>query len=109
MTIQTRLTLSSVLVMTAIIAIISVLDLGNQVQSQFAATLKRAQLLERVASDMVRDTLNRDLAQPWRGSLLDSKTLQKDLTDIMSTPSAVLEIAVCDTQGEILLDSVPLD
>ena len=106
MTIQTRLTLSSVLVMTAIIAIISALDLGNQVESQFAATLDRAELLKRVASDMVRDTLNRDRAQPWRKSLLD-KTLQKDLIDIMSTTNAVLEIAVCDTHNEILLDSDP--
>jgi signal transduction histidine kinase len=106
MTIQTRLTLSSVLVMTAIIAIISALNLRNQVVSQFASTLERAQLLMRVASDMVRDTLNRDRAQPWRQSLLD-KTLQKDLTDIMSTTSAVLEIAVCDTHDEILVDSDP--
>ena len=106
MTIQTRLTLSSVLVMTAIIAIISALDLGNQVEAQFAATLERAQLLKVMASDMVRDTLNRDRAQPWRQSLLE-KTLQKNLTDIMSTTSAVLEIAVCDTHDEILLDSDP--
>jgi len=92
--------------MTAIIAIISALDLGNQVESQFAATLDRADLLKRVASKMVRDTLNRDLVHPWRQSLIET-TLQKDLTDIMSTTNAVLEIAVCDTQGKILLDSDP--
>jgi signal transduction histidine kinase len=107
MTIQTRLTLSSVLVMTAIIAIISALDLGNQVESQFAATLKRAQLLETVALNMVQDTLNRDrLHNPWRVSLQEP-TLQKDLTAIMSTTNAVWEIAVCDTEGNILLDSEP--
>ncbi len=93
--------------MTAIIAIISALDLGNQVESQFAATLDRAELLKVVASNMVRDTLNRDLVHPWRQSLLHDGTLQKDLTDIMSTTTAVMEIAVCDMQGEILLDSVP--
>ena len=54
MTIQTRLTLSSVLVMTAIIAIISAFDLANQVESQFTATLERAELLERVASLLER-------------------------------------------------------
>jgi signal transduction histidine kinase len=106
MTIQTRLTLSSVLVMTAIIAIISALDLGNQVDSQFRATLDRAKLLEVVATNMVRETLNRDRVHPWRQSLQDP-TLQKDLTDIMSTTNAVMEIAVCDTQGKILLDSLP--
>jgi len=107
MTIQTRLTLSSVLVMTAIIAIISALDLGNQVDSQFAATLKRAQLMETVALNMVQDTLNRDrLHNPWRVSLQEP-TLQKDLTAIMSTTNAVWEIAVCDTEGNILLDSEP--
>src|ERR1700689_3599723 len=102
MTIQTRLTLSSVLVMTAIIAIISALDLANQVGSQFAATLERAELLERVASNMVQDTLNRDLVHPWRQSLLEP-TLQKDLTAIMSTTNPVLEIAVCDIEDKILL------
>jgi signal transduction histidine kinase len=94
--------------MTAIIAIISVLDLGNQLDSEFAATLKRAQLLERAASNMVQGTLNRErLHSPWRTSLLLDKTLQKDLTDIMSTTNAVWEIAVCDIEGNILLDSEP--
>jgi hypothetical protein len=92
--------------MTAIIAIISGLDLGYQVQAQFGATLERAELLERVASNMVQDTLNRDRVHPWRQSLLDP-TLQKDLTAIMSTTNPVLEIAVCDTQDKILLDSDP--
>lgn len=106
MTLQTRLTLYSVLVMTAIIAIISVLDLGNQVETQFSATFERAQLLERMATIMVRDTLNRNRSQPWRQSLLD-KSLKADLQDIMSTSSAVLEIAVCDTDNKIILDSNP--
>jgi hypothetical protein len=35
MSTQTRLTLSSVLVMTAIVAIISILDLGYQMEAQY--------------------------------------------------------------------------
>ena len=54
MSTQTRLTLSSVLVMTAIVAIISILDLGYQMDAQFEATLEHAELLKRMASERGR-------------------------------------------------------
>ncbi|MFN7994602.1 MAG: ATP-binding protein [Bryobacteraceae bacterium] len=107
MTIQARLTLSSVLVMTTIIVIISVMDLAKMVQTQLDATLDSAELMKRVASTMIRETLNRGRLRPWRESLKDL-TLRADLTDLMVTSSAVLEIAVCDTRGDILLDSLPV-
>ena len=57
MSTQTRLTLSSVLVMTAIVAIISILDLGYQMDAQYTATLEHAELLKRVASNAVVSSL----------------------------------------------------
>ena len=106
MTIQARLTFSSVLVMAAVIAVISVLDLGHEMDMQYLATLERARLLELVASNMVRETLNRDRQLPWREALRQS-SLQGSLIDIGAASHTLLEIAVCDTNHEIILDSDP--
>ncbi len=103
---QARLTLSSVLVMTAIVAIVSVLDLGYQMDAQFRLTLEHADLLKTVASNMVVETLNRDRQHPWREALR-APNLERSLIDIMSASHALLEIAVCDSHNEILLDSDP--
>jgi signal transduction histidine kinase len=107
MTIQARLTFSSVLVMAAVIAIISALDLGHQMDAQFTLTLERAELLKRVASNMVRETLNRDHQLPWREALR-SENLQRNLIDVATASHTLLEIAVCDaTNNKVLLDSEP--
>jgi signal transduction histidine kinase len=106
MSTQTRLTLSSVLVMTAIVAIISILDLGYQMDAQYAATLEHAELLKLMASDAVVDTLNADRQHAWLDALRASH-LQRSLIDIMSASHALLEIAVCDNSGTILIDSDP--
>jgi signal transduction histidine kinase len=106
MTIQARLTFSSVLVMAAIVGVISVLDLGYEMQAQYAANLERAELLKRVAYNMVLETLDRNRQHPWREALR-APQLQSSLVDIITAEHAVLEIAVCDTNNEILLDSDP--
>jgi len=106
MSTQTRLTLSSVLVMTAIVAIISILDLGYQMQAQYQATLEHAELLKRMASSTVVEALNRDRQHPWRETLRTSN-LEHNLIDIMSASHALLEIAVCDNRNEIVIDSDP--
>lgn len=106
MSTQTRLTLSSVLVMTAIVAIISILDLGYQMDAQYRVTLEQAELLKRLASNAIVDALNSDRQHPWRETLRASK-LEHNLLDIMSSSHALLEIAVCDNNNEILIDSDP--
>ena len=106
MSTQTRLTLSSVLVMTAIVAIVSILDLGYQMDAQYEATLEHAELLKRVASNAVVEALNNDRQHPWRVAL-GASNLEGKLIDIMSASHALLEIAVCDSKDEILLDSDP--
>ena len=106
MSTQTKLTLSSVLVMTAIVAIISILDLGYQMDAQYRATLEHAELLKRTASSTIVEVLNRDRQHPWRETLRASN-LDHNLIDIMSASHALLEIAVCDNNDEILIDSDP--
>jgi hypothetical protein len=92
--------------MTAIVVIISILDLGYQMDAQYETTLEQAKLLQHTASSMVVDVLNRDRQHPWRTTLLASN-LDRNLIDIMSFSHALLEIAVCDTDRKILIDSDP--
>ena len=106
MSTQTRLTLSSVLVMTAIVAIISILDLGYQMDAQYAATLEHAELLKRVASNAVVEALNNDRQHSWLVAL-GASNLERKLIDIMSASHALLEIAVCDSNDNVLMDSDP--
>jgi signal transduction histidine kinase len=106
MSTQTRLTLSSVLVMTAIVAIISILDLGYQMDAQYEATLEHADLLTRMATGAVVDTLNNNRQQGVLQALR-APNLQRTLIDIMSASHALLEIAVCDKSNDILIDSDP--
>jgi len=106
MSTQTRLTLSSVLVMTAIVIIVSILDLGYQMDAQFAVTLEHAELLKSVASNAVVEALNNDRQHSFLVALAASK-LERKLVDIMSASHALLEIAVCDSSDNVLLDSEP--
>src|SRR5580700_402197 len=106
MSTQTKLTLSSVLVMTAIVVIISILDLGYQMDAKYQATLEHAELLKRTAVSQVVEALNRDRQHPWRETLRASN-LDRNLVDTMSASHALLEIAVCDSHNEILIDSDP--
>lgn len=106
MSLRARLTLWSVLVMAVVVGLISALDLGNDMERQFESTLERAELLKRVASRLVVQTLERQRTAPLREALRDPQ-LSTELVDIMTASHALLEIAVCDRSNEILVDSDP--
>jgi signal transduction histidine kinase len=106
MTLRARLTLWSVLVVTVVVALISAVDLGNQIKQQFEFTLERAQLLKKVATKLVIQTLARQRNVPYSQALLDP-AFSAELTDILTTSRVLLEIAVCDDKREILADSDP--
>jgi signal transduction histidine kinase len=108
MNLQAKLTLGYVLLASVIVAIISAVYLGNNMQEQFAATLERADVLKTVAADQVRLALNRQRSVPMRVALRDPG-LEDLFTDIMLASHAILEVAVVDPHesDEILLDSIP--
>jgi len=106
MTLQAKLTLGSVLLATLIVGVISAVDLGNDMQRQFEATLQRAELLQNVATKMVVQSLNRQRTVPLREALRDPD-LANGLTDVIVTARAVLEIAVVLPNNEIVADSDP--
>ena len=103
MTLRTRLTLGSVLLATLIAGAVSAVDLANVLRLQFEATLERSQLMNNVAAELVRETLNRQRSLPLREALGDPE-LTAALVNIL-TASRVLELAVVDPGGRILADS----
>jgi signal transduction histidine kinase len=74
--------------------------------AQYEATLAQADWLKRMASKAVVEALNNDRQHSWREAL-GGANLESNLIDIMSASHALLEIAVCDQNDEILIDSDP--
>ncbi|HWB95953.1 MAG TPA: hypothetical protein VG672_04605, partial [Bryobacteraceae bacterium] len=83
MKLQARLTLWSVLLMAAVVAIISAVDLGNEIEQQFESTLERAELLNKVAANLVLAALARQPTVPLQEALHD-ETLASNLVDILT-------------------------
>ncbi|MBV8728542.1 MAG: hypothetical protein JO336_01910 [Acidobacteriia bacterium] len=106
MTLQAKLTLGSVGLVSLLVAVVSAVDLANEMQRQFDSTLVRANSLKTVASKMVSQSLNRQRTVSFREALRDPD-LQSLLIDILTAGGAILEVSVVDTHNEILLDSDP--
>ena len=105
MTLQAKLTLGSVLLAALMVGGISAVDLGNAMQLEFDATLERARVLKTVASEYVRQALNRQRTVPLRDALRDPE-LSDELVNVLTASQAILEVAVVSPGDEILADSL---
>jgi signal transduction histidine kinase len=107
MNLRVKLTLGYVLLAVAMVFAISVVGLGNTIQQQFEANLDRAEVLDLVATNYVKQTLNSQLTVPLREALRDT-TLASNLLELLTNARAILEIAVVDPYtNDILADSDP--
>lgn len=106
MSLRASLTIWSVILMAVVVSLIGAVDLSNEMQQQFDFTMERAELLRRVATNMVLQTLDRQRTVPLREALRDPN-LATQLVEIMTSSRTLLEIAVCDRNSEILADSDP--
>jgi signal transduction histidine kinase len=106
MTLQAKLTLGSVVLASLMVAVVSAVDLANEMQREFDLTLERANNLKLVAASMVSQSLNRQRNKSLREALRDPD-LQNLLVDVMSASGAIVEIAVVDPNNEVFLDSDP--
>jgi signal transduction histidine kinase len=107
MNLQAKLTLGNVVLGVLMVTLVSAMDLANNVQQQFDATLERAEIINPVATKFVRQTLNSRRTVSMREALRDEH-LSKDLLDLVTDARAILEIAVVDPQtNEVLADSDP--
>jgi len=107
MNLRAQLTLWSVLVMAVIVGTVTAVDLAQEVKLQFESALERADYTMQVAVNEVKQTVNRNPTIAISDALLTDKDLPNDLLAAMSTSKSLYEIAVCDPQGVILVDSVP--
>jgi len=104
MTLQTKLTLGSVVLATLMVGLVSAVELENEIERQFAETLERATVQRDLATNLVRQSLNRQRTVGLEDALRDPE-LQSNLVNIIANSHAILEIAVLDPQNKILLDS----
>jgi signal transduction histidine kinase len=109
MNLQAKLTLGAVLLETLIVGAISAVDLGNAMQIEFQAALKRANIVRLVASGYVAQELNSHTSPNVsdREKLRDPD-LSKRLNELMTDSDELFEIAVVDPHNEIWADSEPL-
>jgi signal transduction histidine kinase len=108
MNLQAKLTLWAVLLETLIVGAISAVDLGNAMQIEFEAALKRANIVRLVASDYVAQALNSHTPPNIsdREKLRDPE-LSKRLNELMIYADELFEIAVVDPHNEIWADTDP--
>jgi signal transduction histidine kinase len=108
MSLRAQLTLWSVLVMAVIVGIVSVVDLAQEINHQFKSTLERAEYFNSAAVDVVMRAVNRDRTVAIPVALQrDKDELAAELLAMMTASKSLLEIAVCDLQDKILIDSEP--
>src|SRR5215813_9091609 len=104
MSLRVQLTLWSVLVMAVIVGAVSAVDLAQEVSHQFDSTLDRAEYYMGAAINAVKNTVNRNPAIAIPDALQTDSDLSNQLLSAMTSSKSLLEIAVCDPQGTILVD-----
>src|ERR1041385_1153108 len=104
MTLQARLTLSSVLVTTVIVTIVSTVDLANDMEWQFEGTLRSARAIRTMVSSDVSRAVERERDLSLR-QVLRQPELTAELQNLLADAPLLLEIAICDRKNEILADS----
>ncbi len=106
MTLQAKLTLGTVLLVTVVVALISAVDLLGIMQNEFEDALQRARVVQVVAKDDVKQALNRPQALPFPGALQTPELFDR-LRSVMNASPVIFEVAVVNPDGEILSDSFP--
>src|SRR4051794_31795311 len=106
MNLQAKLTLWFVLLVVVLVGSISGVDLINNMQQRFEATLDQAETFKAMAGKVVTKSLNGQPLTPVPKALEDP-VLANDLSDLLKN-NAIVEIAVTDPESkEILADSNP--
>ena len=104
MTLQAKLTLGTVLLVTIVLALISAVDLGDIMQNEFEHTLQLARVVQALATDSVKQALNGPQALPFPGALQTPELFDR-LRSVMAASPVIFEVAVVNADGEILADS----
>ena len=104
MTLQAKLTLGTVLLVTIVVPLISSVDLGHIMRNEFEHTLQRADVVQLVATDDVKQALNQPQALPFPGALQTPELFDR-LRSVLASSPEIVEVAVVNQDGKILADS----
>jgi signal transduction histidine kinase len=104
MTLQTKVTLGSVLLATIIVTVVSGVDVGSFIELELQATLERAAVIKDVAKGAVIDTLNRRREVGLRQALQDPD-LKGKLLDLLGSLNGVLSIDIVSAENKEVLAS----
>jgi signal transduction histidine kinase/HAMP domain-containing protein len=103
MTLKAKLTLGTVVLATAVVTLISTVNLVHVMQLEYDATLKRAALVSEIAAQQVVQALDRRSDEPLRDPVLSQALIK-----LISASDAIIEVAVVDPRtNQILADSDP--
>ncbi|MGH9661932.1 MAG: sensor histidine kinase, partial [Bryobacteraceae bacterium] len=105
MTRRARLTLVSVLLAAALATAISAVYLRNQLNEHFRFALQRSEMFKTLAVDAVTRSLDRSPELSIEEALAADAELPTQLAKIMGISRSLLEIAVCDTAGRVLVST----
>ena len=107
MTLQAKLTLGTVLLATVIVAIVSMVYLGNVMDLQFESALRGSSARGRCrasARAVMRGNSRPDLS--LSEALANGRITDRLQTEV-ALDSHIVEVAVADAKGEILADNFP--
>ncbi len=104
MTLQTKVTLGSVLLATVFVTLVSGVDLVGFMQLELQATFERAEVIKDVAKYTVIDTLNRRRDVVLHDALRDPD-LKGSLLNLLRSPNGVLSIDVVSAVNHEVLAS----
>src|SRR5215470_6334707 len=104
MTLQAKLTVGSVLVATAMVAMVSIAGLGSLMLFQFQSTLDRAELMKTAATEAVKDALNRPRTSSLEEALRDPKVIDR-LNKLIGEGKTISEIALVSNKPETIIAS----
>jgi signal transduction histidine kinase len=104
MTLQTKVTLGSVLLATVIVTLVSSLDLGSFIDLELQATAERAVVIKDVAKAAVIETLNRRRDVALFEALRDPELKQKLLSPLGSL-NGVLSIDIVSAENQEVIAS----
>ena len=104
MTLQTKVTLGSVLLATVIVTVVSSVDLGSFMDLELQATAERAGVIKDVAKAAVIETLNRHLSMPLREALREPELKQK-LVNLIGSLNGGISIDIVKAENQEVMVS----
>lgn len=104
MTLQTKVTLGSVLLATVIVTLVSSVDLGSFIDLELQSTAERADVIKDVAKSAVIETLNRRRDVPLFEALRDPELKQK-LVSLLGSLNGVLSIDIVSADNQEVIAS----